>query len=867
MYVLGINSLYHESAACLLEDSTVVAAAEEERFTRTKHAKKPRIDNPDALPFHAMQYCLETAGIDIRHVDHIGYSSDPRRRSVQWGHSTVDWNPEFTRHIRLVPDKLRVMGFEGEFTWVDHHMAHAASAFYPSPFHEAAILSVDGIGDANTTGFFSGVGSRLSYVQDLKFPHSLGFLWELLSMFLGFDIYDATKIMGLAAYGDPDRYAEHFKRLVRLLPGGRFAVDDGLLRLSLIDYLTPSGYFKGLEKLLGIKRRTRDEELTQEHRDVSASLQCRTDDVVLHLVEHLHKQTGSDSLCLAGGVALNCVTNRHAFEHGPFAHLFVQPAAHDAGTAIGTALYLWHHVLGKDRAECMKDPYLGPSFSPSQVERELQRYGLKYTRPDDIEKEVAQRLSEGCLVGYFQGRMEVGPRALGNRSLLADPRDPNMRETLNQRIKHRESFRPFAPSVLYEEAGRWFQIGKQTPACEYMLMAYSVEEAMREKIPAVVHVDGTSRIQAVRRETNPRYHRLISEFYKRTGVPVVLNTSFNDSEPIVCTPEDAIRTFLRTEIDYLAVGDFLLSKEENRSVQLGGRAKRAPSLDRLLPGLRRRFDDALHGKRISRIEDVYVVTDRADYREVDQVCPLFPEHQFFLDELARDRINGADVLETRAGSGVLSIAAARAGARRVTALEINPRAKAFAGLNALLNGCEDRIDIRDGSRDVFALVRGQRFDYIMSNPPSTPTPPGADLGTHSSAGPYGMDCVEGILRELDDYLSEKGYAQIVTVAPGDDKRPFLLIKCLREHLSGATLVRVNPEAAPFRGAVDWLRQEGIATGEQEAEMKSMARRDGVSHLHLCMIHYEKDGPGKLEVEPSKKVYRNWYLPLTGIQLA
>ena len=576
MYILGINSVYHESAACLLDDGVVVAAAEEERFTRIKHAKTPRMDNPDELPLHAMQYCLETAAIDIRQVEHVGYSSDPRRRLGQYGYSAMDWDVEFTHNIMRTPGRLRVMGFEGRFAWVDHHTAHAASAFYPSPFAAAAVISVDGIGDNNTTASFSGADRKLRCVQDIASPHSLGFLWEVVSMFLGFDIYDATKIMGLAAYGDPDRYAKHFGQLLRLLPHGRFEVNSDLLRFWLLDYLKPSGYFRGLERLFGFKRRTGDEELSQAHRDISAALQSVTDKVVLHLAEHLHKRTGAENLCLAGGVTLNCVTNQYAFERGPFSGLYVQPAAHDAGTAIGAAMYIWHHKLGHARCDGMASPYVGPEFSDSQIESELQHYGLSYSRADDIEKEVAGRLCEGALVGYFQGRMEIGPRALGNRSLLADPRDPNMREVLNQRIKHREDFRPFAPSVLYEEARRWFEIGKETPAYEYMLMACPIADAMLHKIPAVSHVDGTSRIQVVRREANPRYHRLISEFEQLTGVPVVLNTSFNDTEPIVCSPEDAIRTFLRTEIDYLALGDFLVSKEANRDVQLGERRKIEP---------------------------------------------------------------------------------------------------------------------------------------------------------------------------------------------------------------------------------------------------------------------------------------------------
>ncbi len=865
MYVLGINSLFHESAACLLKDGFIVAAAEEERFTRTKHAKKPRADNPNALPLRAMQYCLEEAGIDIRDLDHVAYSSDPGRRAVPWGGWTYDANPEFTRHIRLVPDEFSIMGFDGRFTWVDHHTAHAASAFYPSPFEQAAVLTIDGIGDCNTTAGFHGLGTELRCVQEVPPPNSLGFLWELVSMFLGFDIYDATKIMGLAAYGDPDRYARHFGQLVWSLPGGGFAVNSDLLRFWLLDYLTPSGYFGGLETLFGLKRRTSGEQLTQDHRDIAAALQHVADGVVLHLARDLYRRTRSASLCLAGGVALNCVTNRLVLEEGPFSALFVQPAAHDAGTAIGAALHVWHHQLRHDRCRCMAGPYLGPGFSTVQIERELQDRGLKYARSDDIEAQVADLLSQGHLVGYFQGRMEIGPRALGNRSLLADPRDPNMRQILNDRIKHRESFRPFAPSVLYEEAPRWFEIGKATPAYEYMLMACPVRKEIQARIPAVVHVDGTSRIQAVRSESNPRYHRLISEFYQRTGVPVVLNTSFNDTEPIVCTPEDAVRTFLRSEIDFLAIGDFLVSLEENRGVRTGGRQTRGADHDRLFPELPGLVDGDLRSRRLSRLDGICVLTDRLDYKQADQVLPLFPEHQFFVDEIARDKIEGASVLEIGIGSGILSIAAVRCGASRVVGLEINPRARALASLNTRLNRCEDRIEIGSGSHDIFAPVRGRRFDYVISNPPFIPVPPGTRFFVHSSAGPYGMDFLEAILRQLDNHLSDRGYAQIVTVAPGDDRGPFMLRDVLREHLTGTALVKVNPEAGSFACMVDWLRLAGVAAEDQANEMKRRAGCDGVSRLHLCMIAYWNDGAGQLREEPSARAYRNWHLPLSGVE--
>lgn len=864
MYVLGINALYHESAACLVEDAVVVAAAEEERFTRIKHAKTPSVDNPHALPLHAMRYCLETAGIDLCDVDHIAYSSAPVRRSGTPQRPKFDWTPDFTLNIRRVPEVLRLMGFAGQFTWVDHHTAHAASAYYPSPFDEAAVLTVDGIGDTNTTASYFATENRLKAAQSIPAPHSLGFLWELVSMYLGFHIYDATKIMGLAAYGDPERYYEQFKRLLHLLPGGQFRVNNELLQFWKLDYKLSTGYFGGLEKLFGVPHRTAGQPLEPCHRDISAALQRITDDLVLHLANHLFKRTGAQNLCLAGGVALNCVTNQFVLERGPFRKLYVQPAAHDAGTAIGSALFVCHNVLGQPRRPCMPTPYLGPSYSPREIERALRQAGLVFQHSNHIELEVARRLSEGSLVGFFQGRMEVGPRALGNRSLLADPRNPNMRETLNQRIKHREDFRPFAPSVLHEEASQWFHMGKESPACEYMLMAYPVVEEKRDRIPAVVHVDGTSRIQVVRQDVNRRFHHLISCFQQITGVPVVLNTSFNDTEPIVCSPEDAIHTFLRTEIDYLAIGDFLVEKEPNRHVQANSRSERVVAGARLLPEMQGHIDRVIHKHRYSSIDGIHVITDRTDYGKTDQVLPLFPEHRFFLDEWDRSSLDGSDVLEIGVGCGVLSIVAARAGAR-VTGLEVNPRARLFAGWNATLNGCEDRIHLREGNADVYAPVRGSCFDYIISIPPFVPPDPESEYFLHPSAKGYGLDFVERILAELDAHLSENGGAQLVTVAPGNRRQPFLLSQILDDCLQGTVRLCVNPKPGSYAAAIDWFQRTGFATEAQATEMKCLANHNGVTHLHLCAIHYEKNAPATLKIEPSHTTYENWSMPLTGFQ--
>jgi carbamoyltransferase len=559
VYILGINSVFHESSACLLKEGKILATAEEERFNRIKRGKVVG-DNSDELPLNAVRYCLDSTGISLKEVEHIGYSFNPDIRSPLTGKIFLD---SFYQSFPYIQDKLIKMGFQGEFHWVNHHVAHAASAFYASPFQDAAVLVIDGIGEVSSTSFFSGNNNKLKFIQEVSYPASLGFLWELTTMFLGFDIYDAAKVMGLAAYGNPERYAEQFKKIVRIVPGGKFEMDAERLCFDSMTYCPPSGYFDGLEKLFGIQRRESNQELTSVHQDIAASLQALTNEMMLNMITYLYDTVQSDNLCLAGGVALNCVANTVAFEKGPFKELFVQSAAHDGGTALGGAFYVWNHLLGYEQREPMSHAYLGPSFTDAEIEKSLQEYKLIYKCTDNIEREVAKLISQTNIVGFFQGRMELGPRALGNRSLVADPRHPNMREILNKKVKHREYFRPLAPSILHEEANNWFHIEKETSATELMLMTYPAKSSVKDKIPAVVHVDGSSRVQTVKQEVNPRYHKLISEFYKITDVPIVLNTSFNDCEPIVCSPKDAIDTFLKTEIDYLAIGNFLVSKADN----------------------------------------------------------------------------------------------------------------------------------------------------------------------------------------------------------------------------------------------------------------------------------------------------------------
>jgi len=564
--VLGINSAYHESAACLLRDGVPVAFAEEERFNRRKHGKLARVDNPDELPRQAIQFCLRQGGISLAGVEAIGYSFNPplRLRNVGLGGpaGSRDWGSGageelFQRRLRAIPGALAEMAgaqVSDRFHWIEHHLCHAASAFLVSPFDEAAVLAIDGIGEFGTAWLGHGQGVELRKLGELEYPHSLGFLWEKLAGFLGFGKYDACKVMGLAAYGDPKTFAPGLATLVS-------SDQEGGLRLAADTLRFRSDEFRPLESLLGPRRRP-DEPLTGRHADIAAALQKATDKALLDLAGALRRRTASSRLCLAGGVALNCVSNRVLQDSGLFEELYVQPAAHDAGTALGAAAWLWCRHSGGQRAFVLEHPYLGPGYSAAELIAALERRGLRYRRSSDAAVEAAAFIASGAVVGWFQGRMEVGPRALGNRSLLADARRPEMRAVLNEKVKHRESFQPFAPAVLAERAAEWFRIPGRSRASDFMLLACDVRPERAARIPAVVHADGTSRIQTVRAETNPLFHRLIAQFERRTGVPLVLNTSFNDSEPIVCSPEDALRTFGNTHIDALLLGDFVVERED-----------------------------------------------------------------------------------------------------------------------------------------------------------------------------------------------------------------------------------------------------------------------------------------------------------------
>jgi carbamoyltransferase len=564
--ILGLNCAYHESSAALIRDNNIIAAVEEERLNRVKHAKPALTDNPNEIPMQAINMCLEMGNLALSDIDVIAFSFNPLKRlhnninpgdpvlEGDWG--TAEGEKKFYNKLISIPDQIRELGFTGQFMWVDHCVAHSASAYYPSAFNDAAVISIDGIGECESVTIGVGREGRLFTMKGISYPNSLGLLWEKVAMFFGMSAYDACKVMSLASFGNPERFSGQFHSFITVKPDG-FEMDIDICRFRASDFST-------FETLFGLPALEPKAAITQDYMDMAAALQAITTEVLLKLAQHASELSGSKNLCLAGGVALNCVANTAIFEQGPFENIYIQPAANDAGTALGAALYAYHNIFygKKNPAFELQDTYLGPSYGSGEILATLQMFDVNYQKTDNLAEDVAALIAEGKVVGWFQGRMEFGPRALGNRSLLADPRDPDMVKRMNLLVKHREDHRPFCPSVLKEDAKEWFDIKKDADAAHYMLMAYPVKEKQRGKIPAVTHVDGTSRIQLVSAKTNPKYHALISAFKARTGVPLLLNTSFNDREPIVCSPADAIKTFLRTKIDYLVIDDFIIQKND-----------------------------------------------------------------------------------------------------------------------------------------------------------------------------------------------------------------------------------------------------------------------------------------------------------------
>jgi carbamoyltransferase len=593
--ILGISAFYHDSAAALVRDGEMVAAAQEERFSRQKHDAR--------FPSHAVDYCLAQEGVGLDQIDYVVFYDKPflkferlldtyiafAPRGLRSFHMAVPlWLREKLFQKSLLRDELKKCAGEG-FDWdrnllfTEHHLSHAASAFFPSPFEEAAVLTMDGVGEWATASFAKGKGNHLEITKEIHFPHSLGLLYSAFTYYTGFKVNSGEyKVMGLAPYGEPKYARLIFDNLLDVKSDGSFR-----LNMDYFDYCTGLTMTnRRFDDLFGGPARKPDELLTQRHMDLATSVQVALEEVVLRMTRSLAAETGAKNLCLAGGVALNCVANGKILRDGRFKDIWVQPAAGDAGGAVGAALAAYYLYKGQprtpNRRDDMKGAYLGPSFSQLQIERRLTDTGAKFTVLDDAAMLTASvdALVQEKAVGWFQGRMEFGPRALGARSILGDPRSPRMQTMLNLKVKYRESFRPFAPSVLYEDVSEWFELGAASP---YMLLVADVVEGRRKsmtdeqqklfgieklnvprsEIPAVTHVDYSARIQTVHKETNPRYHALLSAFKKQTGCPVLVNTSFNvRGEPIVCTPEDAFGCFMGTEMEVLVAGNCFLRKEE-----------------------------------------------------------------------------------------------------------------------------------------------------------------------------------------------------------------------------------------------------------------------------------------------------------------
>jgi carbamoyltransferase len=594
VHILGVSAFYHDSAAALVSDGAISAAAQEERFTRKKH---------DAgFPTHAIEFCLAEAGIGLADVDFVVFYDKPFLKFERLLETYLAFAPKgFKSFKTAIPvwlkEKLfqkdllrkRFKAFDENFDWqnkllfAEHHQSHAASAFFPSPFEDAVVLTMDGVGEWATTSVAMGSGNRLDMVKEIHFPHSLGLLYSAFTYYTGFKVNAGEyKVMGLAPYGEPKYKDLILEKLMDVKDDGSFRLDQ-----SYFDYCTGLRMTNAkFDELFGGPARAPEELLTQKHMDLAASVQAATEEIVLRLTRGLAKETGSKNLCLAGGVALNCVANGKVLRDGAFENVWVQPAAGDAGGALGAALAA--HYLFKEQprnvngGDAMQGAYLGPAYEQAEIEDRLRAAGAHFKSVDEASMidETAKALQAGKAVGWFQGRMEFGPRALGGRSILGDPRSPSMQKTLNLRVKYRESFRPFAPSVLRDRVADWFEIDSDSP---YMLMVADVVESRRREmtdeekalfgieklnvprseIPAVTHVDYSARIQTVHADTNPRYHALLSRFNELTGCPVLVNTSFNvRGEPIVCTPEDAFRCFMGSDIEVLVVGNAILTKDD-----------------------------------------------------------------------------------------------------------------------------------------------------------------------------------------------------------------------------------------------------------------------------------------------------------------
>ncbi|NQU74645.1 MAG: carbamoyltransferase [Candidatus Omnitrophica bacterium] len=605
MNIIGISCFYHDSAACLVQDGKIIAAAQEERFTRKKHDRN--------FPKNAINYCLREGGITVNDIDYAGFYEKPFLKFERilftylayspWGvRSFIKAMPMWIKQRIWMSDFIRKeLNFKGKIIFPEHHESHAASSFFPSPFQDAAILTMDAVGEWTTSSFGVGDGNTIELWAEQKFPHSLGLLYSAFTYYMGFKVNSSEyKVMGLAPYGEAKYVDVILNKLIDLKEDGSFKLNMKYFNYTVGQTMTNWRF----HKLFGGLPRRRETRLTKKQMDLAKSIQVVTEEIMLKMARHVHKKTGKKNLCLAGGVALNCVGNGRILKEGPFEKIWIQPAAGDAGCALGVALFIWHQYLGNERkADGIKDfqksSLLGPSFSNGEIETFLKKNSIVYTKMDEemLLDTVSSLIGQEKVIGWFEGRMEFGPRALGARSIIGDARSKTMQKDLNLKTKFRESFRPFAPTILQEKASEYFELKQESP---YMLLVSPVKKekrinmndeqqglfgmdklnVARSEIPAVTHVDYSARVQTIKEEENPLYYSLIKRFYEKTGCPAIINTSFNvRGEPIVCKLEEAYKCFMRTNMDYLVLGNFLLDKQNQKISGNGDNWKKKFELD------------------------------------------------------------------------------------------------------------------------------------------------------------------------------------------------------------------------------------------------------------------------------------------------
>jgi carbamoyltransferase len=573
MYILGISCFYHDSSASLLKDGKIIAAAQEERFTRKKH--------DISFPINAIEYCLKSQGISIDNIDYIGFYEKPflKFERVLYQHletfpksyrtflsNIPSWFNEKLRVIKIIHKKLK---YKKDILFIDHHLAHAAGSFLPSPFKKAAIFTVDGVGEWTTTAYGIGNEKSIKLLKEIKFPHSLGLLYSTITAYLGFSVNNSEyKVMGLSPYGNMNKktnpYYAKLKNVIDVKENGSYRLD---MFYFTYNYSTkmPS---KKLCELLDGPVSKRDSEMSQRHKDIAAALQMITEEIMTKILNYVQKETRCENLVLAGGVGLNSVYNGKILSQTNFKRIWSQPDPGDGGTSLGVALYIYNTILGNERKEFLSDAYLGPEFSTEEIKKFLDDNKIKYSEfknNKELIKKTAKLIYDNNVIGWFQGRMEWGPRALGARSILSNACNPKMKEILNLKVKHREKFRPFAPVVCEDDALKYFDCDKPIPyPTDFMLMVYPIFKKWHKKIPSVTHVDGSGRLQTIRKKQNPLYYSVIKEFGKLSGIPILINTSFNiRGEPIACTPKDAYKCMMGTEIDYLIMDKFLIKRRDN----------------------------------------------------------------------------------------------------------------------------------------------------------------------------------------------------------------------------------------------------------------------------------------------------------------